>query len=1194
MARAARVTVPADLWLSGLIGMEEKVGTAVADGALVELYGVAMEREYGPGVHNAGAAVFSGSVHATAAAGFRQLFRVQQGIRNLTPGGGASASGPPAPASPPADGSGVMLMRSAAEGGGFGKATDLADTRRAAETTGSGADIEAARQFDRGSVLADVTLIARTEDGQSGEVAAALRRLGDTAGWPQANEAASADAGENAASARQAGQSSAPATGNWWDFALDDDGVWMTRLFSGSDPDETAQADETESVEELWARTIFAKEQADDLWQKTSQTKANSTGLHLTAQDILQSAYLETGDLAKDMLRPYVDELDLPPKTGKGGRLMTNTEIVDEMDRESRFRGLQAGKDGMLVRPPLSKMPPFQARDAFIHHMESARAAGDAAKANSMQATLKSVDAQVSEKMREVLEYAKELHKWDGIPLPAHIDPQKLLGNLQAEWTALLNQMPSDPLKSKEQLARMLYYMQAAEAVSGGLDPAPALAEVQSLKNFGDQVKFSILAEVRRAVNQAMDNPRFWNSATVAQPPAGGYLEDLKKMRRMEQDVYRADEIYLPAEGVLTRGQKSATDFANIRLNEVLQAHGLEPEPQALDAVGVRARLYQLRGDYFRAGDVGSAWDVQRAMDTLDLQISYMVDNHMKTAEELAKPPLPLPTHIDAAAARLEELVSGATARASELEFAGNDEGARRERNQASIFQFALDELRNTDNSGNPAPRDPRSLIDYQIESLPKTGAYDARLQAFQNARAEVHKLLDDTRRFDPDAISSIPAQRVADISEFDEAGYAAVGSPEEWGMPPVQEPSPQRRDVPQIDIDLHQLDVEGLNLADNPWGAASPPPPTGAAPSPGFDDGFRYAAIDDSVKAPGWSEPSAGPSKAAPRLGDGAADWVEPHGSSKLLDPGSFEVRVTNAPNSVPSSREAMVSDWAASLGRATPPGLEADFAEMPGDAAAHRIYGVDPDSRTGARLPVPGGANYNARLSSYYGKSAGEVGLNIDPGDISAPTGIGTDGVESPIYATLEPPATPGGSLPEADPDAGMRAIEDIYAISVSYVLREVEPASEPVMVVDDGVGTHIYATVGELGPLVSGRTEGYQYAAPGRSATSVGGGGDVWGASAQRFSGQPGGDGWMFSAIAGNPVQIEWADTAIMNDRLSGMLAQPEPSWLDWFDELLASKLDDVQNEWIDDTLRQAGPEVVEDVRQVVNAPVSGSVS
>ena len=96
----------ADLSVAGLIGMEEKIGSALADGALVEAYATHFEREYGPGSHVAGFASFTGTVHLTSASGFRPLFKVASGVRNLTAGGGGGAgpegpAGAPAPVPPP-------------------------------------------------------------------------------------------------------------------------------------------------------------------------------------------------------------------------------------------------------------------------------------------------------------------------------------------------------------------------------------------------------------------------------------------------------------------------------------------------------------------------------------------------------------------------------------------------------------------------------------------------------------------------------------------------------------------------------------------------------------------------------------------------------------------------------------------------------------------------------------------------------------------------------------------------------------------------------------------------------------------------------------------------------------------------------------------------------------------------------------
>ena len=96
-----RATALADLWLSGLIGMEEKIGTAIADGALIEAFGTHFEREYGSGNHVAGFASFSGTIHTTMATGFRPLFKVASGVRNLTAGGGAGAAAEAPAATPP-------------------------------------------------------------------------------------------------------------------------------------------------------------------------------------------------------------------------------------------------------------------------------------------------------------------------------------------------------------------------------------------------------------------------------------------------------------------------------------------------------------------------------------------------------------------------------------------------------------------------------------------------------------------------------------------------------------------------------------------------------------------------------------------------------------------------------------------------------------------------------------------------------------------------------------------------------------------------------------------------------------------------------------------------------------------------------------------------------------------------------------
>ena len=84
-----RVTAPLDLWVHALMGVEERIGTCTADAVLMESSATHYEREYGPGVHAAGLAVYSGSLYQSSRSSFRPLMRVSSGVRNLIAGGDA-------------------------------------------------------------------------------------------------------------------------------------------------------------------------------------------------------------------------------------------------------------------------------------------------------------------------------------------------------------------------------------------------------------------------------------------------------------------------------------------------------------------------------------------------------------------------------------------------------------------------------------------------------------------------------------------------------------------------------------------------------------------------------------------------------------------------------------------------------------------------------------------------------------------------------------------------------------------------------------------------------------------------------------------------------------------------------------------------------------------------------------------------
>ena len=152
-----RCTAPLDLWVHGLVGMEERPGTCAADGILLELAGTLYEREYGPSAHVALVARHSGTVVTTMKTGFRPLMKTAIGVRNLIPGGGggggdASASPPAAPPAPGGGGgetAGAVTLTAAESGGALGRGVagsddtdEIVSVARTVETASDTAEVE--------------------------------------------------------------------------------------------------------------------------------------------------------------------------------------------------------------------------------------------------------------------------------------------------------------------------------------------------------------------------------------------------------------------------------------------------------------------------------------------------------------------------------------------------------------------------------------------------------------------------------------------------------------------------------------------------------------------------------------------------------------------------------------------------------------------------------------------------------------------------------------------------------------------------------------------------------------------------------------------------------------------------------------------------------------------------------------------
>ena len=171
-----RVTTPLDLWVHGLMGVEERIGTCTADAVLMESGATHYEREYGPGVHAAGLAVYAGSLYQSSRSTFRPLMRVSSGVRNLIAagdggGGGGGAGNAPAASPPPASAAG-----GAGSDAGAGSAPGASPPPVPARTGAAAQAITRALAAGRRAVEAPATTLDAA-DGLAGARRAALEEL---------------------------------------------------------------------------------------------------------------------------------------------------------------------------------------------------------------------------------------------------------------------------------------------------------------------------------------------------------------------------------------------------------------------------------------------------------------------------------------------------------------------------------------------------------------------------------------------------------------------------------------------------------------------------------------------------------------------------------------------------------------------------------------------------------------------------------------------------------------------------------------------------------------------------------------------------------------------------------------------------------------------------------------------------------
>ena len=178
------MTTPLDLWVHGLMGVEERIGTCTADAVLMESSATHYEREYGPGVHAAELAVYTGSLYQSNRSSFRPLMRVKSGVRNLIAGGdggdggGVGSAGSAPGASPPPVPSQAGAVEESATG-------TLAAGRRTAKTPATALDTAHALTDARGGEeLGEAGVVVHVKNlpelTRSTDTAVQLRALQET------------------------------------------------------------------------------------------------------------------------------------------------------------------------------------------------------------------------------------------------------------------------------------------------------------------------------------------------------------------------------------------------------------------------------------------------------------------------------------------------------------------------------------------------------------------------------------------------------------------------------------------------------------------------------------------------------------------------------------------------------------------------------------------------------------------------------------------------------------------------------------------------------------------------------------------------------------------------------------------------------------------------------------------------------
>ena len=468
-----RLSAPCDMWLAGLVGMEEKIVTGVADGAFLDISSIYFEREFVTSNYAIGTATLTGTLHATTKAGFKALFKVNQGVRNLAPGGGGGGGGAPsAPVLPPAAAEGAAsaggMAQSAARAGT--SIEDSSDLRMLATRLD---DAEIATDLPAGGATTSLTqrqpmleLATSLEDGTYlPGPEAPFEYLSDLANSLEDGTARLDDAAGSTPAAvleLDEGAEGAQLFDNWArgnaDDAADfqarfDDANWQD-LFSGDQvdfanpervaSDEVKNFDFKEALGKIKTKELKYRRGDDSVWTEWQSYMA------------LHDASSDAADTARDFVA------NVTPGPGLNGA----------WDSAADYEDFVAG---------LSGLPVDDLRGKLASQVDAARASQDYDKLVLLQNSLDALDAKIDDIFSTATTKAAGLEGSGFKRLSKIIDTDALTEVLTIEHDKLLKQFndASDAAASGNSglddvltlTQRIISLETAQKAVVGGLDP---------------------------------------------------------------------------------------------------------------------------------------------------------------------------------------------------------------------------------------------------------------------------------------------------------------------------------------------------------------------------------------------------------------------------------------------------------------------------------------------------------------------------------------------------------------------------------------------------------------------------------------------------------------------------------------------------------------------------------------------------